>query len=52
MASVVNMCNSALNLLGASTIISLTDDTKMQGYAIKDMNLLEIECLDLIIGIV
>ena len=28
MASVVNMCNSALNLLGASTIISLTDDTK------------------------
>lgn len=28
MASVVNMCNSALNLLGASTISSLTDDTK------------------------
>ena len=28
MASVVNMCNSALNLLGASTISSLTEDTK------------------------
>ena len=28
MASVVNMCNSALNLLGASTISALTDDTK------------------------
>jgi len=28
MASVVNMCNSALNLLGASTIAALTDDTK------------------------
>ena len=28
MASVVNMCNSALNLLGASTIANLTDDTK------------------------
>jgi len=28
MASVVNMCNSALNLLGASTISSLTDETK------------------------
>ena len=28
MASVLNMCNSALNLLGASTISSLTDDTK------------------------
>jgi len=28
MASVVNICNSALNLLGASTIASLTDDTK------------------------
>ena len=25
MASVVNMCNSALNLLGASTITALTD---------------------------
>ena len=28
MASVVNMCNSSLNLLGASTITALTDDTK------------------------
>ena len=28
MASVVNMVNSALNLLGASTITALTDDTK------------------------
>ena len=28
MASIVNMCNSALNLLGASTISALTDDTK------------------------
>ena len=28
MASVVDMCNSALNLLGASTISSLTEDTK------------------------
>jgi len=28
MASVVNICNSALNLLGASTIANLTDDTK------------------------
>jgi len=28
MASVVNLCNSALNLLGASTISALTDDTK------------------------
>ena len=28
MASVVNMCNSALNLLGASTISSLTEVTK------------------------
>jgi len=28
MASVVNMCNSALNLLGASTISALTDDSK------------------------
>ena len=28
MASVVNICNSSLNLLGASTIAALTDDTK------------------------
>ena len=28
MASVVDMCNSALNLLGASTISALTEDTK------------------------
>ena len=28
MASVVNLCNSALNLLGASTISALTEDTK------------------------
>ena len=28
MASTVDMCNSALNLLGASTISSLTEDTK------------------------
>jgi len=28
MASVVNMCNSALNLLGASTISAFTDDSK------------------------
>tara|TARA_R110002012_G_scaffold205960_1_gene375751 strand:+ start:226 stop:804 length:579 start_codon:yes stop_codon:yes gene_type:complete len=28
MASVINMCNSALNLLGASTISALTDDSK------------------------
>ena len=28
MASVVNICNSSLNLLGASTISALTDDTK------------------------
>ena len=28
MASVVNMCNSALNLIGASTISALTDDSK------------------------
>ena len=28
MASVVDICNSALNLLGASTISALTDDTK------------------------
>src|SRR5210317_1511007 len=28
MASVVDLCNSALNLLGASTISALTDDTK------------------------
>ena len=28
MASVVDLCNSALNLLGASTISELTDDTK------------------------
>jgi len=28
MASVVDMCNSALNLLGASTISALTDDSK------------------------
>tara|TARA_R110002050_G_scaffold268096_1_gene409930 strand:- start:43 stop:621 length:579 start_codon:yes stop_codon:yes gene_type:complete len=28
MASVVSMCNSALNLLGASTISALTDDSK------------------------
>jgi hypothetical protein len=28
MASTVNICNSALNLLGASTISALTDDTK------------------------
>tara|TARA_R110002167_G_scaffold28804_1_gene96405 strand:+ start:496 stop:1074 length:579 start_codon:yes stop_codon:yes gene_type:complete len=28
MASIVNMCNSSLNLLGASTITALTDDTK------------------------
>ena len=28
MASVVNICNSALNLLGASTISALTDDSK------------------------
>ena len=28
MASVVDICNSALNLLGASTITALTDDSK------------------------
>ena len=28
MASVVNICNSSLNLLGASTISALTEDTK------------------------
>ena len=28
MASVVDMCNSALNLLGASTISTITEDTK------------------------
>ena len=28
MASVVNICNSALNLIGASTISALTEDTK------------------------
>ena len=28
MASVVDICNSALNLLGASTISSLTEDSK------------------------
>jgi len=28
MASVISMCNSALNLLGASTISALTDDSK------------------------
>ena len=28
MASIVDMCNSALNLLGASTISALTEDTK------------------------
>ena len=28
MASVVDICNSALNLLGASTISALTDDSK------------------------
>ena len=28
MASVVDICNSALNLLGASTISALTEDTK------------------------
>ena len=52
MASVVNMCNSALNILGASTISSLTEDTKMLVYVTKDLNLLEIEYSDHIIGIV
>ena len=28
MASVVDICNSALNLLGASTITTLTEDSK------------------------
>ena len=28
MASVIDICNSALNLLGASTISALTDDSK------------------------
>ena len=28
MASVVDICNSALNLLGASTISTITEDTK------------------------
>ncbi|BCV03963.1 MAG: hypothetical protein CM15mV76_490 [uncultured marine virus] len=28
MASVVDICNSALNLLGASTISALTEDSK------------------------
>jgi len=28
MASIIDICNSALNLLGASTISALTDDTK------------------------
>ena len=36
MASVVDICNSALNLLGASTISALTDDTKTLGFVIKD----------------
>ena len=38
MASVVNICNSALNLIGASTISALTEDTKMLDYVIKDMS--------------
>ena len=60
MASTVDMCNSALNLLGASTISSLTEDTKNarlcnQRYEpIRDrvLNRYEIVCLDHIIGIV
>ena len=28
MASVVDICNSALNMLGASTITALTEDSK------------------------
>ena len=38
MASVVDICNSALNLLGASTISALTDDSKNARFVTKDMN--------------
>ena len=37
MASVVQICNSALNQLGAASITALTDNSKMQDYAMKDI---------------
>ena len=38
MASAVDIANSALNLLGASTISALTDDSKNARLLIKDMS--------------
>ena len=52
MASVVDICNGALNQLGASTILSLTEDSKKQDFATQDTHKLEIVYLDLIPGIV
>ena len=36
MASTVEICNGALNQLGATTILSLTEDSKTQDFVIKD----------------
>jgi hypothetical protein len=35
MASVVEICNGALNQLGATTILSLTEDSKNAIYSSK-----------------
>ena len=52
MASVVDICNGALNQLGASTILTLTEDSKNARLATQDIHKLEIVYLDLILGIV
>ena len=38
MASVVDICNSALNLIGASNILSLTEDSKSARICNQDIN--------------
>jgi hypothetical protein len=52
MASVVDICNGALNQLGATTILSLTEIQKMHDCATQDTHKLEIHYLDHILGTV
>ena len=50
MASVVQICNSALNQLGASSITALTETLKTQEYVMKDMKQLEMRFIVHILG--
>jgi hypothetical protein len=38
MASIVEICNGSLNQLGATTILSLTEDSKMLDFVTQDLH--------------